>query len=128
MNIFSSFSIAVTALLAHKTRTLLASLGILIGIGLGATAVSIPVSVVSKHFPSSNRTIATGIVTAAGSFGYFISPLFTTYSLSKNGWENTMFIFLIFLIIGFFISQLFWILIFEIILPSSSYFSTRRYL
>ena len=34
------------------------NMGILIGIGLGATAVSIPVSVVSKHFPSSNRTIA----------------------------------------------------------------------
>ena len=33
------------------------NMGILIGIGLGATAVSIPVSVVSKHFPSSNRTI-----------------------------------------------------------------------
>ena len=32
MNRFSSFSIAVIALLAHKTRTLLASLGILIGI------------------------------------------------------------------------------------------------
>ena len=32
------------------------NMGILIGIGLGATAVSIPVSVVSKHFPSSNRT------------------------------------------------------------------------
>ena len=32
MNSFSSFSIAVIALLAHKTRTLLASLGILIGI------------------------------------------------------------------------------------------------
>ena len=29
------------------------NMGILIGIGLGATAVSIPVSVVSKHFPSS---------------------------------------------------------------------------
>ncbi len=32
MNIFSSFAIAVTALLAQKTRTLFASLGILIGI------------------------------------------------------------------------------------------------
>ena len=61
------------------------NMGILIGIGLGATAVSIPVSVVSKHFPSSNRTIATGIVTAAGSFGYFVSPLFTRMSLVEYG-------------------------------------------
>ena len=76
------------------------SMGILIGIGLGATAVSIPVSVVSKHFPSSNRTIATGIVTAAGSFGYFISPLFTRMSLVEYGWQDTLLFFSIFVVIG----------------------------
>ena len=80
------------------------NMGLFIGIGLGGTAISVPMSVVGKHFPSSNRTIAMSIVTSVGSFGYFISPLFTSYSLSKNGWENTLFIFLIFLIIGFFIS------------------------
>ena len=69
-------------------------MGILIGIGLGATAVSIPVSVVSKHFPSSNRTIATGIVTAAGSFGYFVSPLFTRMSLVEYGWQILCYFFL----------------------------------
>ena len=41
MKIFSSFSIAVTALLAHKTRTLLASLGILIGIASVIVMVAI---------------------------------------------------------------------------------------
>ncbi len=41
MNIFSSFSIAVTALLAHKTRTLLASLGVLIGIASVIVMVAI---------------------------------------------------------------------------------------
>ena len=76
------------------------SMGILIGIGLGATAVSIPVSIVSKHFPSSNRTIATGIVTAAGSFGYFISPLFTRMSLVDYGWQDTLLFFSIFIVIG----------------------------
>ena len=76
------------------------SMGILIGIGLGATAVSIPVSVVSKHFPSSNRTIATGIITAAGSFGYFISPLFTRMSLVEYGWQDTLLFFSIFIVIG----------------------------
>ena len=50
-------------------------LGILVGIASGATAISIPVSIVAKHFPLNTRTIATGIVTSAGSFGYFISPL-----------------------------------------------------
>ena len=82
------------------------NMGILIGIGLGATAVSIPVSVVSKHFPSSNRTIATGIVTAAGSFGYFVSPLFTRMSLVEYGWSDTLLFFSVFLVIGLFLAFL----------------------
>jgi len=80
------------------------NLGLFIGIGLGGTAISIPMSIVGKHFPLSNRTIAMSIVTSVGSFGYFISPLYTTYSLQNNGWEGTLFIFMIFLIIGFVIA------------------------
>ena len=79
-------------------------LGILVGIGLGGTAISIPMSVVGKHFPLSNRTIAMSIVTAVGSCGYFISPLYTSYSLLNNGWVNTLFVFAIVLVIGFIIS------------------------
>jgi MFS family permease len=79
-------------------------MGILIGIGLGGTAISIPMSIVGKHFPLSNRTIAMSIVTAVGSFGYFISPMFTVYSLDSYGWAYTLFIFLVVLIVGFFIS------------------------
>ena len=75
-------------------------LGVLVGIGCGGTAISIPMSMVGKHFPLSNRTIAMSIVTAVGSFGYFLSPLFTNYSLSNNGWIDTLFYFLIFLSIG----------------------------
>ena len=80
------------------------SLGVLIGIGCGGTAISIPMSIVGKHFPLSNRTIAMSLVTATGSFGYFISPLFTNYSLENNGWVDTLFYFIIFLLIGFFIA------------------------
>ena len=75
-------------------------LGILVGIGLGGTAISIPMSIVGKHFPLSNRTIAMSIVTAVGSFGYFISPLYTNYSLANNGWVNTLFVFMMVLILG----------------------------
>ena len=80
------------------------SMGILIGVGLGSTAISIPVSVVAKHFPLSKRTIATSIVTAVGSFGYFISPMFTQYSLVEYGWESTLLFFLIFLGVGLIVS------------------------
>ena len=68
-------------------------LGLLIGIGLGGTAISIPMSIVGKHFPLSTRTIAMSIVTAVGSFGYFISPIFTNYSLINYGWNYTLFLF-----------------------------------
>ena len=79
-------------------------IGILIGIGLGATAISIPVSIVAKHFPLNTRTMATGIVTAAGSFGYFISPMYTRFTLLKYGWNTTLVIFAIMIIIGLFIA------------------------
>ena len=75
-------------------------LGLLIGIGLGGTAISIPMSIVGKHFPLSTRTIAMSIVTAVGSFGYFISPIFTNYSLINYGWNYTLFLFCLFLVTG----------------------------
>ncbi len=75
-------------------------IGVLIGVALGGTAISIPVSVVAKHFPQSNRTAAIGIVTAAGSFGYFVSPVFTRYSLVEFGWESTLLIFAAFILVG----------------------------
>jgi len=75
-------------------------IGVLIGVALGGTAISIPVSVVAKHFPQSNRTAAIGIVTAAGSFGYFVSPVFTRYSLVEFGWESTLLMFAVFIFAG----------------------------
>ena len=80
------------------------SLGVLIGIGCGGTAISIPMSIVGKHFPLSNRTIAMSLVTATGSFGYFISPLFTNFSLANNGWVDTLLYFIVFLSVGFLIA------------------------
>ena len=79
-------------------------IGILIGIGLGATAISIPVSIVAKHFPLNTRTIATGIVTSAGSFGYFVSPMYTRYTLLEFGWNTTLVIFGAMIILGLIIS------------------------
>ena len=79
-------------------------LGILIGIGLAATAISIPVSIVSKHFPLNTRTIAIGIVTAAGSFGYFVSPMYTRFALLEFGWNTTLVIFGAMILFGLIIS------------------------
>ncbi len=79
-------------------------MGILVGIGLGGTAISIPMAVVGKHFPLSNRTIAMSLVTAFGSFGYFLSPIFTAYSLNEYGWQITLMAFIVALLIGLIIS------------------------
>jgi MFS family permease len=79
-------------------------LGILVGIGLAATAISIPVSIVAKHFPLNSRTIATGIVTAAGSFGYFVSPMYTRFTLLEFGWNTTLVIFGVMILTGLVIS------------------------
>ena len=76
------------------------TIGVMIGVGLGSTAIGIPLSIVAKHFPASNRTIATGIVTCAGSFGYFVSPLLVRYSLIEIGWESTLLYFCALLGVG----------------------------
>jgi MFS family permease len=76
------------------------SLGVLVGTALGATAMSVPVSEVGKHFSNEKRTIATGIVTAAASIGYFLSPLFTQYTLGAVGWEQTLKYFMYFILFG----------------------------
>ena len=82
------------------------SLGVLVGIALGATAMSVPVSEVGKHFSNEKRTVATGIVTAAASVGYFLAPLFTQYTLGTVGWEQTLKYFMYFIFFGL-ISSLF---------------------
>ena len=76
------------------------SLGVLVGTALGATAMSVPVSEVGKHFSNEKRTIATGIVTAAASVGYFLAPLFTQYTLGVVGWEQTLKYFMYFILFG----------------------------
>jgi len=76
------------------------SLGVLVGTALGATAIGVPVSEVGKHFPNETRTLATGYVTAAASIGYFLSPLFTQYSLGGVGWEQTLKYFMYFIVFG----------------------------
>ncbi len=76
------------------------NLGLLIGIGLGGTAISVQIGEVGKHFPNKTRGLAIGIVVAMASIGYFFSPLYTNFALSAYGWEKTLQSFLYFIIFG----------------------------
>ncbi len=66
------------------------NLGLLVGIGLGGTAISVQIGEVGKHFPNKTRGLAIGIVVATASIGYFFSPIYTKFALSEFGWEKTL--------------------------------------
>jgi len=76
------------------------NLGLLIGIGLGGTAISVQIGEVGKHFPNKTRGLAIGIVVAMASIGYFFSPMYTKFALTAFGWEKTLQTFLYFIIFG----------------------------
>ena len=76
------------------------NLGLLVGIGLGGTAISVQIAEVGKHFPNKTRGLAIGIVVAMASIGYFFSPMYTKYALSTFGWEKTLQTFLYFIVFG----------------------------
>jgi len=76
------------------------NLGLLVGIGLGGTAISVQIGEVGKHFPNKTRGMAIGIVVAMASVGYFFSPMYTKFALSAFGWEKTLQTFLYIIIFG----------------------------
>jgi len=76
------------------------NLGLLIGIGLGGTAISVQIGEVGKHFPNKTRGLAIGIVVAMASIGYFFSPMYTKFALTAFGWEKTLQTFLYFIVFG----------------------------
>ena len=80
------------------------NLGLLIGIGLGGTAISVQIGEVGKHFPNKTRSMAVGIVVAMASIGYFFSPMYTKFALSSYGWEKTLQSFLFFIVFGMIIA------------------------
>jgi len=76
------------------------NLGLLIGIGLGGTAISVQIGEVGRHFPNKTRSMAVGIVVAMASIGYFFSPIYTKFALTSYGWEKTLQTFLFFIVFG----------------------------
>lgn len=78
--------------LSQTALDLSLSAGLLIGLGLSGTTFSIVFGVVGRAFPKEKRSMALGIVAAAGSFGQFaMLPLEQTL-ISGFGWFHALLI------------------------------------
>ncbi len=73
------------------------SLGLMVGVGLGASSGPMLAPLVTKHFPNESRSKAAGFVTAFGGLGMFMFPAFSNYLMIETGWQNTFTIFSIIL-------------------------------
>ena len=80
----------VLASMADGPLTLYASLGLLVGVGLGAVTYNVLFAAVGQAVPADKRTLAFGIVTGAGSFGMFALMPATGQLLENMSWQNTM--------------------------------------
>ena len=68
------------------------SAGVLIGLGLSGTTFSIIHGVVGRAFPAEKRSMALGIVSAAGSFGQFAMLPVEQALISSFGWLDALLI------------------------------------
>jgi MFS family permease len=74
--------------MAHSTTPLGFNLaaGLLLGFGLSCTGFGVVMAVVARAFPPEKRSVAVGIVGAAGSFGQFAMLPFGQALISGFGW------------------------------------------
>ncbi len=64
--------------------------GTITGFGLGAGGMSTIVAIIGKTAPDEKKSIAMGLVAAAGSFGQFIFIAPTLFSIKTYGWQSTI--------------------------------------
>lgn len=76
--------------LADSLWSLSLSAGLLIGIGLSGTSFSVILGVVGRAVPAEKRSLAMGIVAAAGSFGQFAMLPGTLGLIGWLGWSSAL--------------------------------------
>ena len=89
------------ALMAHATTpgTLYLTAGVLIGFGLSGCSFNLVLAAFSKLMPERWRNVAVGAGTAAGSFGQFLFAPFGVALIDGTGWQNTLFVFAVMLLL-----------------------------
>ncbi len=66
------------------------SAGLIIGLGLSGASISVVIAAVSREAGEKNRSVAIGVITAAGSLGQFlIAPLGQAF-ITSHGWQTAL--------------------------------------
>jgi len=83
------------ALMAFSTTpgTLQLTAGVLVGFGLSAASFNLVLAAFGKLLPDRLKPLGFGAATAAGSFGQFLFPPLTTGLIAAVGWQETLVIF-----------------------------------
>ena len=76
--------------LADSPLSLSLSAGVLIGMGLSGTSFSVILGAVGRAVPSEKRSMAMGVVAAAGSFGQFVMLPGSLGLISWLGWSAAL--------------------------------------
>ena len=83
----ATMAYATTPAMLHLTA------GVLIGLGLAGSSFTIVISAFGKLMPEQWRSVAFGAGTAAGSCGQFVFSPLAVVLLTSYGWESTLAIF-----------------------------------
>jgi MFS family permease len=86
-------SVASTPALLHL------SAGVMVGFGLSACSFNLVLAAFGKLLPDRWRSLGFGAGTAAGSFGQFLFPPLATGLISQVGWQETLLVFAVVLLL-----------------------------
>lgn len=86
-------SMAITPGLLHL------SAGVMVGFGLSACSFNLVLAAFGKLLPERWRSLGFGAGTAAGSFGQFLFPPLATGLIGSVGWQETLVIFAVILLL-----------------------------
>ncbi|MFH3480301.1 MFS transporter [Xanthobacter variabilis] len=67
--------------------------GVLVGFGLSAASFNLVLAAFGKLLPDRLKSLGFGAATAAGSFGQFLFPPLTTGLIQAVGWQETLIVF-----------------------------------
>jgi predicted MFS family arabinose efflux permease len=90
MMVFGSLLFAaglVTTMIASNALVLLLGMGLMIGLALSCTALSLAMAASARAVTPAKRSIVLGTVSAAGSIGTFIAAPLAQHLIVNNGWE-----------------------------------------